>query len=87
MQYNKMMSYSAWGLAVAQIPFLINFVWSIKKGEKVGSNPWNATTLEWDAPSPPPHGNFTKLPVCARGPYEYSPPGHDDDYLPQSAEA
>ena len=87
LHYNKMMSFSALGLALAQIPFLINFVWSMRKGEKVGPNPWNATTLEWAAPSPPPHGNFTKLPVVSRGPYEYSPPGHDKDYLPQSSEA
>jgi cytochrome c oxidase subunit 1 len=87
MSYNKMMSYSAWGLALAQIPFLVNFVWSLRKGEKVDRNPWQATTLEWDAPSPPPHGNFATEPVVYRDPYEYSPPGHKTDYLPQSQPA
>jgi cytochrome c oxidase subunit 1 len=84
--YNKMMSHSAWALAVAQFPFIVNFFWSLKGGEKVGANPWNATTLEWAAPSPPPHGNFAEVPVAHRGPYEYSVPGRESDYLPQHQE-
>ena len=76
MHWNVFMSFSAWGLALAQIPFIINFFWSIKHGEKVGDNPWQATTLEWAAPSPPPHGNFSAPPAAHRGPYEYSVPGH-----------
>ncbi len=80
---NKMISYSAWGLALAQIPFIINFFWSIRGGAKVSNNPWDATTLEWQAPSPPPHGNFATPPVAYRGPYEYSVPGHDKDFVPQ----
>ena len=82
-----MISWSAWGLALAQIPFIINFFMSIKFGEKVGSNPWNATTLEWQAPSPPPHGNFAKEMVVTRGPYEYSVPGQKEDFLPQNQPA
>jgi len=49
-------------LALTQIPFIINFFWSMKRGEKVSENPWDATTLEWLAPSPPPHGNFATEP-------------------------
>jgi len=81
------MSWSAWGLALAQIPFLINFVWSMRRGERVSDNPWEATTLEWQAPSPPPHGNFATVPVVYRGPYEYSVPGRERDFLPQSEPA
>ena len=81
---NRMASVSAWCLALAQIPFIINFLWSIKKGRKVGDNPWDATTLEWQAPSPPPHGNFTTEPVVYRGPYEYSVPGAATDFTPQT---
>ena len=80
---NKVMSYSAWGLALAQIPFIINFFISLRKPANVGANPWDATTLEWAAPSPPPHGNFATEPVVYRNPYEYSVPGHDSDYFPQ----
>ena len=46
-------------------------------------NPWRATTLEWTVPSPPPHGNFAELPTVYRGPYEYSVPGHEEDFWPQ----
>lgn len=80
---NVVMSYSAWALAIAQIPFVINFFLSIFKGEKVEENPWEATTLEWAAPSPPPHGNFATVPEVHRGPYEYSVPGQDKDFSPQ----
>ena len=51
---------------------------------KVGPNPWNSTTLEWAAPSPPPHGNFADAHAVYRGPYEYSVPGSDVDFVPQS---
>ncbi|MDH3254026.1 MAG: cbb3-type cytochrome c oxidase subunit I [Acidobacteriota bacterium] len=80
---NKVMTHSAWGLAIAQLPFVINFFLSLKRGEKVGSNPWQATTIEWLAPSPPPHGNFANVPVAYRTPYEYSVPGQASDYHPQ----
>jgi hypothetical protein len=43
-------------------------------------NPWQATTLEWQTPTPPPHGNFATPPQVYRGPYEYSVPGHDRDF-------
>ncbi|TDI50082.1 MAG: cytochrome C oxidase subunit I [Acidobacteria bacterium] len=81
---NKMMSWCAWGLALAQIPFVINFFMSMRKGEPAGDNPWDATTVEWSAPSPPPHGNFTTEPIVYRGPYEYSVPGADKDFVPQT---
>jgi cytochrome c oxidase subunit 1 len=81
---NVVMSVSAWCLALAQIPFIINFFGSIFRGQKVDHNPWHATTLEWQAPSPPPHGNFTSPPVVTHGPYEYSVPGRKKDYVPQN---
>ena len=81
---NVVMSVSAWCLGLAQIPFIINFFYSIWRGEKVGNNPWNATTLEWAAPSPPPHGNFLTPPQVYRGPYEYSVPGAAQDFTPQN---
>ena len=84
---NRMMSVSAWCLALAQIPFIINFFMSIRNGEKAGRNPWNSTTVEWLAPSPAPHGNFDHEIVVTRGPYEYSVPGSDKDYVPQAEPA
>jgi cytochrome c oxidase subunit 1 len=82
---NVTISHAAWALGLAQIPFIINFFWSMWKGTKVTSdNPWAATTLEWQTPTPPPHGNFTKPIAVHRGPYEYSVPGHKLDFVPQS---
>ena len=89
LQWNSFMSNSAFLLGLAQLPFIFNFFWSIRKGAEVGSNPWQATTLEWVATTSPPlgHGNFETVPVVYNGAYEYSVPGRDDDYLPQNVAA
>ena len=82
---NITISHAAWMLGLAQIPFIINFFWSMRNGPKVKSdNPWDSTTLEWATPTPPPHGNFTHEPIVYRGPYEYSLPGHAKDFIPQN---
>jgi cytochrome c oxidase subunit 1 len=83
LHWNQVSSFGAWSLAVFQLPFIVNFFWSLRRGRKVSANPWEATTLEWAAPSPPPHGNFTHPLEVHRGPYEYSVPGADRDHLPQ----
>jgi cytochrome c oxidase subunit I len=84
---NSVSSWSAWFLGLGQIPFFLNFFWSLRGGEQVDRNPWHATTVEWQAPSPPPHGNFDHAPVIYRGPYDYSLPGHAEDFVPQTQEA
>jgi len=82
---HKYILWAAVGLALAQIPFILNLFLSIKLGRKVESdNPWEATTLEWQAPTPPPHGNFATEPHVYRGPYEYSVPGQRSDFTPQN---
>ena len=82
---NQVMTTGAMGLAIAQLPFIINFFWSIKGGKETDSNPWQATTIEWAATTSPPlgHGNFETIPEVYRGPYEYSVPGASKDYSPQ----
>jgi cytochrome c oxidase subunit 1 len=80
---NEVMSVAAWIMAIFQVFFIVNLFWSIKKGKAASDNPWNATTLEWATPTPPPHGNFATIPVVYRDPYEYSVPGHAKDYTPQ----
>ena len=82
---NVGISHAVWALGLAQIPFIINFFWSVKHGKKITSdNPWDATTLEWQTPTPPPHGNFEKPLEVFRGPYEYSVPGHAIDFTAQN---
>jgi cytochrome c oxidase subunit 1 len=71
-------------LILSQFLFLINLVLSFRKKEKAVTNPWNSSTLEWQAASPPPHGNFETVPVVYRGPYEYSHPDYSNtDFIPQ----
>jgi cytochrome c oxidase subunit I len=81
------MTWAAFVTATAQLFFLFNFFWSLKKGPKATKNPWNATTLEWITDSPPPHDNFGGVyPSVYRGPYEFSVPGAADDFIPQNIE-
>jgi cytochrome c oxidase subunit 1 len=81
---NQFISMCAFSLGLAQILFAINFIGSWIWGKKAPKNPWEATTLEWETESPPPHGNFHKVPVVHHGPYEYASPLVEEDYLPQT---
>ena len=69
--------------------FLFNLIWSLFNGKPAGSNPWRATTLEWQTPETPPgHGNWGKeLPVVYRWAYDYSVPGAAQDFIPQNQPA
>ncbi len=85
LEWNEFMTISAFCLGAAQIPFLINIFISMFHGEKVDRNPWESTTIEWSAPSPPvPHANFEGPLEVYRDPYEYSVPDADKDFLPQT---
>ena len=57
-------------LAVGYLLPLIYFVWSLRHGKKAPANPWNATGLEWQTPSPPPVHNFLETPLVTRRPYQ-----------------
>ena len=69
----------------AQGLFLVNFLWSLSRGEKVEEcNPWRATTLEWSISSPPPADDFgASDPLVYRGAYEFSVPDMAEDFVPQ----
>jgi len=88
LHWNQFMTWSAILIGVSQIPFIINFIKSIKGGEKVSANPWDATTLEWTAaPSPPiAHGNFPDVPEVFRTAYEYNVlvNGSVKEFVPQN---
>ena len=76
-------------VGVSQLIFFYNMIWSYFYGPKAGSNPWKATTLEWQTPdTPPAHGNWgPKLPTVYRWAYDYSVPGAPDDFIPQNVPA
>ena len=69
----------------AQIVFLYNFINSIFYGKKAVQNPWKSNTLEWTAPVKHVHGNWIgEIPTVHRWAYDYSKPGHKDDFIPQN---
>jgi cytochrome c oxidase subunit I len=66
-----------------QVLFVVNFFWSIWKGQKVTTkNPWGSNSLEWTTDIQPGHGNWgDKLPVVHRWAYDYGKDGIE--YIPQ----
>jgi cytochrome c oxidase subunit I len=80
---NTFITVSAFLLFASQLIFAANFIASWFRGAPAGNNPWLDNGLEWTLPSPPPHGNFARVPTVYRGPYEYSSPLVEEDYLPQ----
>jgi cytochrome c oxidase subunit 1 len=70
----------------AQLIFLYNLIYSRFKGAPAPDNPWNATSLEWATPSPPPWDNFGgKHPVVYHDPYQYSVEGASADFIMQNS--
>jgi cytochrome c oxidase subunit I len=69
--WNVLSTAGASVLAVGYVLPLGYLLWSLRYGQKSGPNPWGATGLEWQTPSPPPPDNFPVTPVVVRGPYEY----------------
>ena len=84
---NQLCTIGAIGLGLTTFVFIWNIIYSLLYGKKAPNNPWNANTLEWTVASPPGHGNFPTTPVVYHGPYEYSVPGIEKDYLPQTEKA
>ncbi|WLD24528.1 cbb3-type cytochrome c oxidase subunit I [Flavobacterium dauae] len=71
--------------AAFQLIFLFNFFYSIFYGKKASQNPWRATSLEWTTPVEHIHGNWPgEIPEVHRWAYDYSKPGYDEDFVPQT---
>ena len=83
---NAFISVVALIVGAAQLLFVFNLAWSLRRGREAGPNPWRATTLEWQTPETPPgHGNWGReLPVVYRWAYDYSVPGAEQDFIPQN---
>jgi cytochrome c oxidase subunit I len=76
---NVPMSVGAFALAFFQLFFIVNLFISLRAGRPVQSNPWQATTLEWQTS----HGSIRVY----RDPYDYSVPGAPQDFIPQHQSA
>jgi cytochrome c oxidase subunit 1 len=82
---NVFVTWAAIVAALAQVAFLFNFFYSIFKGKTAPQNPWEANTLEWTAPVEHLHGNWPgEIPTVYRWPYDYSKPGAEEDFIPQT---
>jgi len=82
---NTFITWAAIMSALAQVAFLYNFITSIFWGKKTTQNPWEANTLEWTTPVEHLHGNWPgEIPTVYRWPYDYSKPGAEHDYIPQT---
>lgn len=82
---NVFVTWAAIIAALAQVAFLFNFFHSIFKGKKSTQNPWEANTLEWTTPVERLHGNWPgEIPTVYRWPYDYSKPGAEHDFIPQT---
>ena len=69
----------------AQLIFFINFFFSMWRGQISEQNPWKANTLEWTTPIVPKRGNWPgNLPIVQRWAYDYSKPGKEYDFVPQT---
>jgi cytochrome c oxidase subunit 1 len=69
--WNVLSSAGASILAFAYALPVFYLGWSLLKGRRAPPNPWNATGLEWEVPSPPPPENFERTPEVVRAPYQY----------------
>jgi cytochrome c oxidase subunit 1 len=66
---------SSAGASILGVGYLLPvcyLLWSLKWGRISGINPWGATGLEWEIPSPPPTENFIEVPHVAWEPYDFS---------------
>ncbi|APL94543.1 cytochrome c oxidase subunit I [Sphingobium indicum] len=83
---NQWISIAALVVFAAQGLFFFNMIWSLFRGPRAGPNPWGAASLEWLTPdTPPAHGNWgPHLPVVHRWAYDYSVPGAERDFIPQT---
>src|SRR6202020_1244159 len=65
-------TWAAFVLGAAQLIFLVNLFWSLRRGAVAGDNPWRATTLEWRP--------FSAAVTVERGPYEYHSGPENTDF-------
>ena len=63
--YNMISSIGSFLIAISMIVMIWNWIRTMREGEPAGDDPWDAPTLEWSIPSPPPAYNFARIPVVA----------------------
>lgn len=61
--WNQLSTIGAAVMGIGFLFFFYNLIRSLRHGEPAGDDPWDAWTLEWTVPSPPPAYNFEKTPT------------------------
>ena len=80
--WNVIVTIGVFFQAASILIFAGNLIWSYFRGEFAGSDPWDAWTLEWSTPSPPPDYNFATIPhVRSRRPLWDLKHPEDPDWL------
>ncbi|MEE8336767.1 MAG: cbb3-type cytochrome c oxidase subunit I, partial [Dehalococcoidia bacterium] len=72
---NMIITAGALLMTVSFVFFVWNMTLSWVRGRRAEANPWQASTLEWQLPSPPPEHNFPTPPTVVGGPYPYGVAG------------
>ncbi len=60
---NQLETIGAFVIALSVLLLFVNLFWSSRRGEIAGGDPWDARSLEWSIPSPPPEYNFAEIPI------------------------
>lgn len=60
---NTFVTFWAFVLAIGLFMLLWDVIRTVIKGPKASGDPWDARTLEWSIPSPPPVYNFARTPI------------------------
>ncbi|MHC5012230.1 MAG: cytochrome c oxidase subunit I [Planctomycetota bacterium] len=69
--YHTISTIGSWIMVPGLVILVGTLVRSIRRGRRVGPNPWGGATLEWAVASPPPTHQFPETPVLTHGPYDY----------------
>ncbi len=81
--YHELSTYGSWIIATGLILLVLNLIgcmrWAKWWGSDAETNPWNAASLDWRVPSPPPVHQFHEEPIITDGPYDYDIPHLGDD--------
>jgi len=85
---NLVATLGAYLLGIGILIYVATVIWSCFKGERAGPDPWDARTLEWSIPSPPPEYNFAVLPtVHARDAWWYEKQHREETAREEAAHA
>src|SRR2546422_3378348 len=72
--YNLLITIGGFTFGISQLIMFGNLLWSARRGPPATQDPWNAYSLEWGVPSPPPEFNFPEgVPVISATGVTYRP--------------